>query len=97
MAKGKPSCRYGMLACAAAAMLVAPMPAAADHHLVKRALQEARCIPATFRRTDEQGRPSTYTVECRGRPRRTLTLVCTAARCFVDDHRGHERDDEESP
>ena len=76
-------------------VLAAAYGARAEHHLVERALQEARCIPASVRETSRSGGSVTYAAECRDASRRALTLVCTLSRCFIDDHGAHDREIEE--
>ncbi|NNM73930.1 hypothetical protein [Enterovirga aerilata] len=69
--------------------------AAADHHHLKRALQIARCLPQQVREVTSTGETSVYEVECREGAGRVLTLVCTQARCLVDDHGRHANEEDE--
>lgn len=75
--------------------LLAPSPAMADHHLQKRALQEARCIPASLKQVSGDRDNVVYEARCRGAKERMLLLVCTASRCVIDDHGSHDTEDED--
>ena len=75
----------GLIECGAAA--------AAPHSMVKRGLQEARCIPASLTEAVRAGGRVAYEVTCRGATHRTLVLVCTPTRCFPDEH-GEMAEDE---
>jgi predicted dinucleotide-utilizing enzyme len=75
--------------------LVGASPALADHHLVKRALQEARCTPASLKQMDGASGTLVYQAVCSGAAGRVLTIVCTTERCFPDDHAAHAQDDED--
>jgi hypothetical protein len=75
--------------------LIGASPALADHHLVKRALQEARCIPASLKQVEGASNTLTYLAVCTGASKRVLTIVCTSKRCFPDDHAAHGKDDED--
>jgi hypothetical protein len=70
-------------------------PAFADHHLVKRALQEARCTPASLKQVVGPPGALIYEARCTGPSQRTLTLVCTSKLCFPDDHSAHGPEDED--
>jgi hypothetical protein len=69
-------------------------PAMADHHLEKRALMEARCIPAEFREAARVGAQVAYEVVCNDAAARRITLVCGPTRCAVDAHSEHSEVDE---
>lgn len=75
--------------------LLAPSPAKADHHLQKRALQEARCIPASLKQVSGDRDNVVYEARCKGARERMLLLICTASRCVIDDHRSHDPEDED--
>lgn len=78
-------------------VLAASMPGAsalADHHLQKRALMEARCIPSAIREASRSGANVAYEVVCGDAAARRLTLVCGPSRCSVDAHSEHFEDDE---
>lgn len=64
---------------------------AAPHALVKRGLQEARCVPASLVEAIRSRGTIAYEVVCREAPDRKLVLVCTPHRCFPDEHR-HDDD-----
>lgn len=88
--------RRAYLLCAA--ILIFSSAASADHHLVKRALQEARCLPASLREVSRPGPNLVLEARCKGRGDRRITLLCTPARCVMDDHGSHAPDqDEDSP
>lgn len=70
-------------------------PAVADHHFVKRALQEARCLPASLTELTRNEGTLVYEARCRGAAGRVLTLVCTPARCVADDHASHDTNEED--
>lgn len=67
----------------------------ADHHLLKRALQEARCIPASATRVAGEASVTAYEVVCRGAPR-NLVVVCDARACRAETADHHDRADDES-
>ena len=66
---------------------------AAPHSMVKRGLQEARCIPASLVEAVRANGRVAYEVTCSGPYRRTLVLVCTPTRCFPDEHGETSEDD----
>ena len=68
--------------------------ALADHHLQKRALQEARCMPASMREASRSGGNVAYSVVCDDAASREITLVCTPTRCVADAHSEHSGADE---
>lgn len=76
------------------ALSVSGVPAFADHHLEKRALMEARCIPAEMREASRAGAHVAYEVTCNDAAARRITLVCGPTRCAVDAHAEHSEDDE---
>lgn len=75
-------------------LLLATVPAQADHHLLKRALQEARCIPLRVERIPGQSAIVAYAVACL-RPPRALVVVCDARACRAEVAEHHDRDDDE--
>ncbi len=83
--------------CIAAAAALLAAPASADHHLLKRALQEARCTPREVREVSNAGGSFVYEARCIEGGNRVLALVCTATRCLADDHGRHSPDDEDEP
>lgn len=70
--------------------------ALAQHHIVKRALQTAGCIPAQLRQIPTGGGTLVYEARCRGGADRVVNLVCTPTRCLVDEHSRHA-DEEDEP
>lgn len=84
-------------ACIAAAAAVLVTPAKADHHLLKRALQEARCTPREVREIAKDGLNLVYEARCREAGDRVLAVVCTSTRCLAGDHGRHSPDEEEEP
>ena len=80
---------------ATAAVLVTP--ANAGHHLLKRALQEARCTPREVREIAKDGVNLVYEARCREAGDRVLAVVCTSTRCLADDHGRHPPDEEDEP
>jgi hypothetical protein len=65
-----------------------------DHHPLKRALQEARCIPVRTERMADQGSIRAYDVTCQ-RPPRALVVVCQGRTCRAEPAADHDRDDDE--
>lgn len=83
--------------CIAATAAILATPAAADHHLLKRALQEARCTPREIRELPGSGGNLVYKARCMEAGDRVLALVCTPTRCLADDHARHSPDEEDKP
>lgn len=61
---------------------------------LKRALQEARCIPASVKEIQASPRRTVYSVTCRGGTPRQFTAICTVTGCFMDAHSEHRDVDE---
>lgn len=80
---------------ALAATLSSPTIASAEHHLLKRALQEANCLPASVEELSRSGENLVFEARCKGSTNRRLTLLCTPARCAVDDHGRHAPEEDE--
>lgn len=85
-----------LLVLCAAALLAAVAPARADHHLQKRALQEARCLPRSVDEISRSNDNVAYLVICSDASARRLVLVCTPSRCLADPHGEHD-DGEDEP
>lgn len=78
-----------------AATLSSPTIASAEHHLVKRALQEANCLPASVDEVSRSGENLVLEARCKGSTNRRLILLCTPVRCAVDDHGRHAPEEDE--
>ncbi|QRE78154.1 hypothetical protein F1D61_32505 (plasmid) [Methylobacterium aquaticum] len=70
------------------------LPAQADHHQLKRALQDARCIPVKTTVTQHQGTMIIYDVDCLGRSPDRVFVVCNGRVCMSDDPSNHSSDDD---
>ena len=81
-------------------MLTIPLISTAamgDHHLVKRALQEAKCIPQSVQTVQGSAPNLVLEASCLGGPERKVTIVCTRTRCLADDHEAHGPGEDDEP
>ncbi|WP_244424699.1 hypothetical protein [Methylobacterium nodulans] len=78
----------------ALAALLATAPAQADHHLLKRALQQAGCIPRATTQVLRDGARAIYDVTCLGPDPDRVTIVCTGRVCLPDNPDHHDLLDE---
>ncbi|WP_053080493.1 hypothetical protein [Methylobacterium variabile] len=69
-------------------------PAQADHHLLKRALQQAGCIARNTTLVLRDGARSVYDVTCLGLSPDRVLVVCTGRVCLTDDPDHHDADGE---
>ncbi|WP_407521946.1 hypothetical protein [Methylobacterium oryzisoli] len=70
-------------------------PALADHHRLKRALQDARCIARSTTVVERQGALTVYDVTCLGPEPDRVLIVCNGRVCRPDDP--DDGRDEETP
>ena len=84
------------LALLALGAMLAVGPAQADHHLLKRALQQAGCIARDTTLVLRDGARTVYDVTCLGRFPDRVLVVCTGRVCLPDDPDHHSADDETS-
>jgi hypothetical protein len=64
--------------------LIIAEPAWATHHLLKRALQQANCIPHATQQILNDGVRAIYDVTCVGSSPGRVTIVCTSFICLRD-------------
>lgn len=69
-------------------------PALADHHRLKRALQDARCIARSTVVVMRQGALTVYDVTCLGPVPDRVLIVCNGRVCRPDDPAHHSQDEE---
>ncbi|GJD98728.1 MULTISPECIES: hypothetical protein [Methylobacterium] len=82
------------LALLALGAMLAAGPAQADHHLLKRALQQAGCIARSTSLIQRDGPRTVYDVTCLGSTPDRVIVVCTGRICLPDDPRHHGAEDE---
>ena len=70
------------------------LPALADHHRLKRALQNARCIPMKTVVVQHQGAMIVYDVDCVARSPDRVFVICNVRVCLPDDPDHHNVEDE---
>ncbi|MFE1597275.1 hypothetical protein [Methylobacterium sp. ID0610] len=77
------------------AMVIAA-PAQAGHHQLKRALQQAGCIPRATSILLRDGPRSVYDVICLGTTPDRVIIVCTGRLCMPDNPDHHDVLDEDA-